>query len=693
MRFGIRFKLFLLSLLIFSIPYIGYQYLTQLNQYLRDSLESSLTDAARAIAGPLHENYQLFPYVTREPEQTLFIHTLSSPIQVDGYADDWYSYIDWMEEYHPDPHDPKKNTANSFKAILGQHGQYVYVFIEVKDKHLVYQRPEDDRILNSDYVEMVIGDDYQVQQKYYFAPAAPGRFTPFQIQKVAGEWEDYEYTRYITNIAADWQPTNDGYNLELSIPINLLNQRLGFIVGNVDEPNATGAIATTGTAGPGTEKFPGRLLRPSTRLTRLIKRLDNTPGRRIWVLDGNGQVLASVGNLRTDKDAQPMNIFYKLLLPSVSSSFVDDFAGVSRLQGAEVQAALAGKTRSRWRSSPDHKAVIVSAATPVWVSDAVRGVVMVEETTNNIQLLQRDAFVSLMNKIMLVFITITLLLIIFATRLSFRLRKLSAQAATAIDKHGRVIGDVTVSQATDEIGELSRSYASMLQRLREYNKYLESLAGKLSHELRTPMAVVQTSLDNLESELQKQDSVYLQRAREGINRLHHLVTRLSEAARLEQALQSAEKETLDITQLLKQAVAGYRQVYPGHPIDLKVTEDNVVVLLAPELFLQMLDKIISNAVDFSADSTPIEIVLSAATQHIKIEIINYGSTLPGTMEGELFNSMISVRSRDGDKNTHLGLGLFVARMIAEFHQATLAAENLPDKNGVKFILLMNRVSG
>ncbi len=114
-------------------------------------------------------------------------------------------------------------------------------------------------------------------------------------------------------------------------------------------------------------------------------------------------------------------------------------------------------------------------------------------------MLQRNALVSLFNKTLLVFFVITLTLLIYATRLSLRLRRLSLDASEAIDEHGRVVGKITGSSASDEIGDLSRSYASMLDRLKEYNSYLESLAGKLSHELRTPMAVVQSSLDNLHS--------------------------------------------------------------------------------------------------------------------------------------------------------------------------------------------------
>ncbi len=55
------------------------------------------------------------------------------------------------------------------------------------------------------------------------------------------------------------------------------------------------------------------------------------------------------------------------------------------------------------------------------------------------------------------------------------------------------------SRAGDEIGDLSRSFSSVLARLAEYASYQEQMASRLSHELRTPIAVVRSSLDNLKS--------------------------------------------------------------------------------------------------------------------------------------------------------------------------------------------------
>jgi len=423
-RFTIRLKLLVLSLAVLSIPLLGYEYLRELDRYLRTGLESSLMDAARAAAGPLHEQYTLFPYTHDRAENSLFIQKLQTPIQLDGYTDDWLDYLAWSKVYQ------EENSELSYKLILGQIENNLQILLQVQDPHVTYQKPDSETILNSDHVELVIADEYSVKRRYYFATSAPGRFNPFQIDTVIDEWyEEKEHIRYITNISAEWQQTESGYNLEISLPLYLVNARLGFIVRSIEGSGDVTVESSVGTAGAYTSTMPGRLLKPSSEIERVISRLDDRDGRRVWVLDSAAQVLSTLGKLQKDFSDQPLNIIYSIILPMVPKNFKDDLAGASRLEGDEIMLALQGSVASRWRISPDGKAIIVSAAAPIWIDDEVRGVVVVEETTNSILMLQRNALVSLFNKTLLVFFIITLTLLIYATRLSLRLRRLSLDAS------------------------------------------------------------------------------------------------------------------------------------------------------------------------------------------------------------------------------------------------------------------------
>jgi two-component system sensor histidine kinase ChvG len=677
---SIRAKLLLLSAAVLAIPWVGSEYVRELERYLRDSLEYALQDAARAAAGPLHDRADLLPATPASPDRTLYVHRLANPVQLDGYTDDWESYIGWSELYGGDGQD-----GPPFRFIISRQEPWFHALLQVRVDGVRYQQPGAPDSLDSDHVVLVFTDPQGRLQRYYFSPAGPGRIRPFRFQVHEDEFGfEYRTTEYSTVITGEWQPSATGFNLEMAIPTSLVGERLGLVAVTVREQRGRRIAAATGTAGRETLWIPGRIIEPSPSIVRMIERFAEVEGRRLWVLDGHGQVLASVGSLDKTLPLRHGGMLYRLVLPPIHERFQDDLAGVSRLQGEEVRQALDGTTGTRWRSSPDDRAIILSAATPVFDGGAVRGVVVVEETTSGIQMLQREAMITLFNNTVLVFLFITGAVLAFATRLSWRLRRLSRDAERAIDEHGRVIGGFAPASAGDEIGELSRTYAALLQRLEGYNRYLESMAGKLSHELRTPLAVVRSSLEHLRDDCDPSMAAeYVDRAREGVERLGLIVTRLSEAARLEQALQSTQTQAVEIADWLRRLVEGYRMAFPDVEFTLCCPDADFRQPAAPELLEQMMDKLVSNAVDFRSNSTPIEVALDAGPSSWTLSVSNRGPVLPAGREDQVFNSMVSMRTERSAGEPHLGLGLHIVRLIAEFHGASVRARNLDDDGGVR----------
>ncbi|MCG8380229.1 MAG: proteobacterial dedicated sortase system histidine kinase [Proteobacteria bacterium] len=688
-KFSLRWKLLLLSITVLIIPYIGFDYLRQMEGYLRDTLESSLVDSAYALAGALNDKPTLFYSDLSDEGKSLYVHELNHVVQLDGYMDEWLSYSEWSDTYYPD----LSSNSDNFKLIISKDEHYYYVLIQVRDDNLVYSTQTDFNEINGDHFIIIYRDKYHRLSRAYLAPGGPGKIRPFRYEEIVDEYGvEVKVQKDITNTSAVWQETENGYNIEIKIPEYLIGERLGFIFNNVDIDSGVKLINSISTARQDTFNNPGRILRSSEEIKTIIYGQGRSEGRRVWVLDQLAQVLASDGSLKRNFPDNAFNIIYTLLLPPAYDQFKDDLAGASRLQGKEVKSALSGNSQTRWRSSPDGKAVIVSAATPVWLDNKVVGAVVVEETTNNIQIMQRQVLASLFNKTLLIFFVIVFLLLLFASRISSRLINLNRETTEVIDEYGKVKGNIKISRASDEIGELSRSFANMIDRLQQYHGYLEGMAGRLSHELRTPMAIVRSSLDRLmqESDFYKREEA-LKSADEGLQRLQTLLTRLSEASRLEQAIKEAEKEQTNINAFLQECITGYELAYPDSSFDLSVPDDPVSLNINRDLFFQMLDKLVSNAVEFSMPDKSIGVNLSNREEKIILQVINYGSKLPEGMAEELFNSMISIRDKRSDAGPHLGLGLYIARLIAEFHKGKISATNLEDVEGVCISIVFNRI--
>ena len=260
----------------------------------------------------------------------------------------------------------------------------------------------------------------------------------------------------------------------------------------------------------------GTILVPSPEIERIVKGMSYT-NSSIWVVDSHHRVLASAGDIKTadgvwqtnsQDSKEPEGLWqsfeqkwllplYYQILTRPPKDFIDQLYDAGNLEGSHITSALAGNPQSSWRLTIDQKAVILSAAYPIYIDNKVQGAVIVEETTNGIRTLRNRAQEKLFTSILAIMLIGALAFFLFASRISSRIRQLRNLAEQSIDEHGRINQTIKPSDSNDEIGDLSRSFSTAVNRLSQYNHYLENMSSRLSHELRTPIAVVRTSLEML----------------------------------------------------------------------------------------------------------------------------------------------------------------------------------------------------
>jgi signal transduction histidine kinase len=179
--------------------------------------------------------------------------------------------------------------------------------------------------------------------------------------------------------------------------------------------------------------------------------------------------------------------------------------------------------------------------------------------------------------------------------------------------------------------------------------------------------------------------VYIERARSGLGRLSAILTRMTEATRLEAALRDAERERFDLAAVVAGCIEGYRIAYPAVPIAYAPPGHAVWVDGAADLCAQMLDKLVANAIELRTGG-PVEVSLDVDGLVAHLSVSDQGPGLPAEMAGRLFDSMVSMRAPDARKAAndapHLGLGLYIVRLIAEFHGGRAQAADRADGQGV-----------
>jgi two-component system sensor histidine kinase ChvG len=668
---SLRLQLLAVALLTLVLPWTGFRYVQAMETALRASLEQSLLARAATVAAALEE--QRAPLC--EPPDcdanragaAIYGTALAREPELDGVRDDHWSTAD----------DLGVAISGGHRVSAGTYGRFVYLFISVADRELVYQRqagqpPYGDRV--------VVAAERDATRWWLMATAAPGAF---RAQETGPDrFEPSE--AYDGRVIGAWQETAAGYTLEVRVPQTLVGGALGVGIIDVDRSDASyGELHATWDETTGTL---GRFIRQVPELQTLLGQFGRAGGR-FRVLDEDGWVLAVTGAVApgaaADDGTGAFGDLLRWLLEREDPPYPAERPH-GRIADETLRQALQGREASAWYGSGPEREAIVAAAVPIMGATGVEGAVVLEQASDPILTLTNRALVRLMSLTLLATVVVGLGLLGYATWLSLRVRRLASAAQTALGPRGEIRSAVPGAAAGDELGALSRSFTELLERLREHTDYLRTLASKLSHELRTPLAVVTTSLDNLEHEVQVPAAdEYLKRLRQGTKRLDGILAAMSEATELEQAIRETAPQPFDLAAVVASCCAAYRDVYPEREIAQRSEVALAPLVGSGELVAQLLDKLVDNAVSFSADGSRIDVVLAPAGNELVLSVANRGPLLPAKMRGRLFDSLVSIREQRGGR-PHLGLGLHIVALVAEFHGGRCEADDLPDGSGVVF---------
>ena len=684
-------------MLTLALPWAGCEYIREMENTLRDGQAQSLLTTTKTIAHSLsYEKDDIFQFNkltenNTNTEDNVYAYHLNSKIILDGYSDDWGGKYDELRFFN---NQIENQQDNSVGIISATNKSYLYLFISVKDSKIIYHKPSE-QLVNGDRLQLLIKQKNGKTRPYILQTSAPGEISATYL---TGDNTSNPKLKRERRIHGQWQDTIDGYNIEIRIPLKLIHSNINFSIIDIDNEDENNITGWYGTWNRNTNINNGLIIQSSEKLDFILNKFgqDNA---RLRIANIQGWLIASTGSTTASNLSNTeiklnetlldiLNQLYRLAMARSNQIQKQIILKNGQLSGDLIENALNKQAGTSWYKPPYSNNAIVSAAFPISINDEVVAVVIADQNSDAILTLTNHALSRLISLSFIAILVSIVGLLGYATFLSIRIRKLRNATDEIISPEGKLTTTFTASTAHDELGDLSRSFSTMHQRLDEYTQYLKSLASKLSHELRTPLAVVQSSLDNLaDKNLPDDAEIYAQRAKEGSERLGKIITAMSEASRVEQSIQSSDPEIFNICNVINSSVAAYKDIYPDRTFTNINCNQEFKINGSPELIAQMLDKLIDNAVDFSEDNSEIVIDVKNLNNQIFISVSNCGPLLPETMQTQLFDSMVSIRDKKNDKS-HLGLGLYIVKLVVEAHRGSLFAKNRDDKSGVEFVICL-----
>jgi len=703
---NLRAQLALVCLSLLILPWAVFLFVGELDRNLREDQLSQLRENSVSAAETLTLSLRELTAPVRPESKTLLAGILTNDVLIDGYADDWstfemqarkFTYP--MNKISVEPEDLA--LASSFTVNAAVRGTHLYLFVRVTDQKVSYHRSVNSRVATGDQLVIRVPDSNSSAAKakirrYIFRWEAPG----FEVGRYLDDAVDgVRPLRTGTEYQAALVESSNGYNIELRLPLPR-DGRFGLSVIDVDEQD--NVPRWTGLFDPDEPDDVGQLqLVDSALSTEMLAYIE--PGMRMRIFNGQGWLLADADRRLPDAAVREFapedrSIFDAVLHRFIAWSLaknvdtrklpeVDD--GKLDVQEFELFAEL-GKESEFLKDK--YQRIFHSSVINLENNDDLLGYLLVQQPRASLTAFTETAMLRLVKIFGLAVALIALALIGFASLLSWRVKKLRDDVERTVSGDGVIVRAVSKSAAPDEIGDLSRSFHAIIRRLDGYTRYLQSLGSRLSHELRTPLSVVSTSLEGIDrTKLDAETGAAIERAELGAARLQRLIRNLSEASSVEQTIDRSDKAAVDLADWVRVAAEVYDNLYQDRYVVLQINGQlpDARVMASVELLHQMLDKLMANAVDFSQPESEIVLLLSVTEKHVVIGVENTGAQLPLASD-ELFEPMVSVRDSRDDQ-PHMGFGLHIVKLIADFHNAQCSARNVTDRNAVRFTIAFPRM--
>ena len=265
------------------------------------------------------------------------------------------------------------------------------------------------------------------------------------------------------------------------------------------------------------------------------------------------------------------------------------------------------------------------------------------------------------------------------------LRKLSQQAEK-IDQDS--ISDIRLNEDTvKEFRQLSVSVNMMLDRLSESFATQRQFSGNAAHELRTPLAIMQTKLELFAAEHKnlEGDTAELVRSQaEQLDRLSRLVHTLLEMSNLSSAPRS---DRIELAPLVEEIITDLTPLASQNDITMEQDCDNVVITGSDALIYRLGFNLIENAVKYNRRGGSVSVSVHKENSDVVVRVSDTGCGIPEEYRESIFQPFFRVDKSRSRQMGGVGLGLALVHEIAVLHGGSVRAEP-GNKVGTVFIVTL-----
>ena len=233
--------------------------------------------------------------------------------------------------------------------------------------------------------------------------------------------------------------------------------------------------------------------------------------------------------------------------------------------------------------------------------------------------------------------------------------------------------------AQGEVLVLTESFNGMLDRLEEAFLIQKSFAANAAHELKTPLAVIKSSLQVLEMNPHPETADYQEFMEDTGKSLERIIKTVEGLLSLANLASVETDQKAEVSALIRQAVQELSGKAKSAQVEMSVFCEEAEVNGNPSLLYRAFYNLIENAIKYNRVGGKVRIAIKPDKEHVMVQITDNGIGIEAEAVGHIFEPFFRADQSRSQKIPGSGLGLAVVKMILDKHEGEISVESQAGK--------------
>ncbi len=242
------------------------------------------------------------------------------------------------------------------------------------------------------------------------------------------------------------------------------------------------------------------------------------------------------------------------------------------------------------------------------------------------------------------------------------------------------------AQLQESLGQIEGNRKQFIQQnvqQERRDKLQKDFIANISHELKTPLAVISSQTEMIAYAGEDDREYYLTSIQEEIAKITNMVSGLLNMSTIDRQMDNMMQKTLNMKDVLGYIVMKYEGLIKKKMLHLDVfLEDGCFVCGDQEYIEQAVNNYMMNAFEHANMGGHIRLTLKKQKSDIRVSVYNSGQPIPQKQMEQIWNGFFTTKKKNADAFSHVGLGLYIVQSVITMQNGKCGVENLPE--GVEF---------